>query len=269
MGSISAIVPADRAPQLRHRRHRSRRRPRSSPARALRDERPVASGRRRTRFRPMTSGSRPSERAVLAGLAVAKRRADWRLGRWTAKALRRRSARCSGSPRRGPGGRRRRSGRLRRRCRRGLVAEPVPPRRRRRGRRSPPGPPGWASISRRSRPARTRSCANGCRATSRRRCRAPAKPATCRCSAAGRARKPRPRCCAKACDSTFARPSSPLAEPRPTGLRWRLAWRTEGIVHHGWWLHDKDTVVAVVTDPPLRSADLLPPSGGDTVTVSP
>lgn len=27
------------------------------------------------------------ERAVLAGLAVAKRRADWRLGRWTAKAL--------------------------------------------------------------------------------------------------------------------------------------------------------------------------------------
>jgi 4'-phosphopantetheinyl transferase len=27
------------------------------------------------------------ERAVVAGLAVAKRRADWRLGRWTAKAL--------------------------------------------------------------------------------------------------------------------------------------------------------------------------------------
>jgi 4'-phosphopantetheinyl transferase len=29
----------------------------------------------------------PNERAVVAGLAVAKRRADWRLGRWTAKAL--------------------------------------------------------------------------------------------------------------------------------------------------------------------------------------
>jgi 4'-phosphopantetheinyl transferase len=29
----------------------------------------------------------PSERAVLAGLTVAKRRGDWRLGRWTAKSL--------------------------------------------------------------------------------------------------------------------------------------------------------------------------------------
>jgi 4'-phosphopantetheinyl transferase len=29
----------------------------------------------------------PDERAVLAGLAVAKRRGDWRLGRWTAKNL--------------------------------------------------------------------------------------------------------------------------------------------------------------------------------------
>jgi 4'-phosphopantetheinyl transferase len=29
----------------------------------------------------------PSERAVLAGLSLAKRREDWRLGRWTAKAL--------------------------------------------------------------------------------------------------------------------------------------------------------------------------------------
>ena len=35
----------------------------------------------------MTSGSLLEERAVLAGLAVAKRRADWRLGRWTAKSL--------------------------------------------------------------------------------------------------------------------------------------------------------------------------------------
>ena len=55
------------------------------------------------------------ERAVLAGLAIAKRRADWRLGRWTAKSL---LAAVLGVPPRscrGPGGRRRRAGCLRRR----------------------------------------------------------------------------------------------------------------------------------------------------------
>jgi 4'-phosphopantetheinyl transferase len=29
-----------------------------------------------------------------------------------------------------------------------------------------------------------------------------------------------------------------------------VRWRAEGIAHHGWWLHQHSTVVAVVTDPP-------------------
>ena len=29
-----------------------------------------------------------------------------------------------------------------------------------------------------------------------------------------------------------------------------VTWRTEGITHHGWWQHDDSTVIAVVTDPP-------------------
>ena len=29
-----------------------------------------------------------------------------------------------------------------------------------------------------------------------------------------------------------------------------VRWRAEGITHHGWWLHQDSTVVAVVTDPP-------------------
>jgi 4'-phosphopantetheinyl transferase len=29
-----------------------------------------------------------------------------------------------------------------------------------------------------------------------------------------------------------------------------VRWRAEGIIHHGWWLQQDGTVVAVVTDPP-------------------
>ena len=47
----------------------------------------MASGRRRCEVPPDDDWLTGGERAVLAGLAVAKRRADWRLGRWTAKSL--------------------------------------------------------------------------------------------------------------------------------------------------------------------------------------
>ena len=39
----------------------------------------------------------------------------------------------------------------------------------------------------------------------------------------------------------------------PTAAAWaplEVAWRTEGVVHHGWWQYDDSTVIAVVTDPP-------------------
>jgi hypothetical protein len=39
----------------------------------------------------------------------------------------------------------------------------------------------------------------------------------------------------------------------PATANWtplEVGWRTEDIVHHGWWLHDNGRVVAVVTDPP-------------------
>jgi 4'-phosphopantetheinyl transferase len=38
----------------------------------------------------------------------------------------------------------------------------------------------------------------------------------------------------------------------PEAATWsplEVGWRTEGIVHRGWWRHDDDRIVAVVTDP--------------------
>jgi 4'-phosphopantetheinyl transferase len=47
----------------------------------------------------------------------------------------------------------------------------------------------------------------------------------------------------------------------PTAATWaqlEVAWRTEGILHHGWWLHDDRTVIAVVTDPPTDPPAVAP-----------
>jgi 4'-phosphopantetheinyl transferase len=56
----------------------------------------------------------------------------------------------------------------------------------------------------------------------------------------------------------------------PAAADWtplEVGWRTEGIVHHGWWRHDDGKIVAVVTDP--RSDRPTRCHRCETVTLSP
>ena len=176
-----------------------------------------------------------AEHDVLAGLTMAKRRADWRLGRWTAKDAGRRGARRTARPCRGAGGRRRRTGGLRRRRPGRAFAQPVAPRRRRGGRGR------TAADQGRHRPRDARATLGRLRARVVGRRRAGgvagrrARRATCGCSAAGRARKRRQRCCGKGCDSTSAMRSSAGFTRRRDWAPLDVTWRSEGIVHHGWW----------------------------------
>ena len=141
MGSISAIVHPATA-QLRHRRHRPRRdegaRPHGWSVMSVLWHRAGA-----MEVPPDDEWLTGHEHAVLAGLAVAKRRADWRLGRWSAKSLVAAVLDVRPASGRGPGGRRRCPRGLRRRNTRWVVAESVPPRRRGGGGRRPPPHQGW------------------------------------------------------------------------------------------------------------------------------
>ena len=133
-------------------------------------------------------------------------------------------------------------------CRR--VAQPLAPRRRRRGCGcSPPDHGGHRPRDAGDPLGRLRARVAVGRGTGGS-CRAPAQPATCRCCAAGRARRRRPRCCGRACGSTSATPSSSPNRPPRAGPPLTVTWRTEGVIHQGWWRHDDNVVIAVVTDPP-------------------
>jgi 4'-phosphopantetheinyl transferase len=189
------------------------------------------------------------ERAVLAGLVVANRRADWRLGRWTAKTL--------------------------------VAAVLGVPLRRVEVRAADDGAPdvfvdgavaNWSlSLSHRDSVAAAAIASHPTRVgidleTLERRSDAfvrewlssdeqAALPPT------GRARDVQVLCCwtGKEASAKLLREGLRLdvrqavVTAGPAAAIWtplEVGWRTEGITHHGWWLHDKGRVVAVVADPP-------------------
>jgi 4'-phosphopantetheinyl transferase len=208
------------------------------------------------------------ERAVLAGLSVAKRRADWRLGRWTAKAL--------------------------------VNAVLDVPLHRIEIRAADDGAPDvlvdggvadWSlSLSHRdsiaaaaivSRPTRVGIDLETLET------RSDAFVREWLCSdeqaalpPAGQARDLRVLCCwtGKEAAAKLLREGLRLdvrhavVTTGPASAHWTplaVGWRTEGFIHRGWWLHDNRRVVAVVTDPPSERPVLLTRSGGDTVTTWP
>ena len=189
------------------------------------------------------------ERAVMAGLAVAKRRADWRLGRWTAKTL---AASVLGVP---PhhvevraaddgapdafvdGGRAELSLSLSHRD--GVAVAAVAPL------------PVRVGIDLESLEARSDAFVREWLSAEER----AALPNE------GDARDLRVLCCwtGKEASAKVLREGLRLdvrqatvvaALPAAGWAPMTVTWRTEGIVHRGWWRKDDAAVIAVVTDPP-------------------
>jgi 4'-phosphopantetheinyl transferase len=190
-----------------------------------------------------------SERVVLAGLAVAKRRADWRLGRWTAKSL--------------------------------FVAALGVPVQRVEVRAAADGAPdafvdgaalGWSlSLSHRDgvavaaiAPGPTRVGIDLETLETRsdafvREWLSADEQATL--ASDGPARDRQVLCCwtGKEASAKVLREGLRLdvrqaaVTAGPASATWSpldVRWRAEGITHHGWWKHENGTVIAVVTDPP-------------------